>query len=260
VQLLMGLFLLSFIAVAIAQQYGPSSNLPDLSDGLLRPSIEETTAQTGTTTSDSARTLPDAPSHTARPTASEATRSAADMTNFRPSGAGTAPSLATSSTRYLNFSASNSGGSGSLIFTGGNATTADSVDARSGTSGPGASCGRTSVDKSNGSDWINSILAITSHKGGRYCALGEGGFWKRGTYAATRAFVAHRYDGNSFNASELLGPGNASAMPGSYYAYPNYTGERLAARYASAVGRDTLKNMFSEFWPDFATHVLRRHP
>jgi len=174
VQLLMGLFLLSFTAVAIAQQYGPSSNLPDLSDGLLRPSIEETTAQTGTTTSDSARTLPDAPSHTARPTASEATRSAADMTNFRPSGAGTAPSLATSSTRYLNFSASNSGGSGSLIFTGGNATTADSVDARSGTSGPGASCGRTSVDKSNGSDWINSILAITSHKGGRYCALGEG--------------------------------------------------------------------------------------
>jgi hypothetical protein len=77
----------------------------------------------------------------------------------------------------------------------------------------------------------------------------------------TRAFVAHRYDGNSFNASELLGAGNAFAAPGSsYYAYPNYTGERLAARYASAVGRDTLKNMFSEFWPDFASHVLRRHP
>ena len=258
-QLLLGLFLLSFTAVAIAQQYGPSSNSPDLSDGLLRPSAEEPTAQTATTTSDSARALPDAPSHTAHSTASEATRSTADMPYFHPSAAGTPPSLATSSTRYLNFSASNSGGSGSLIFTGENSAAADSVDARTGTSGPGANCGRP-VDKSNGSDWINSLLAITSHKGGRYCALGEGSFWKRGTYAATRAFVAHRYDGNSFNASELLGPGIASAMPGSYYAYPNYTGERLAARYASAVGRDTLRNMFSEFWPDFATHVLRRHP
>jgi len=167
-------------------------------------------------------------------------------------------SLPSTSKRYLDFATSNRGASGSLIFAGGNL--GSDADARPVVTSSGTNCGHSSADKATGSDWINSLLAITSHKGGRYCALGEGGFWKRGTYAMTRAFVAHRYDGNSFNASQLLGPANASAIPGSYYAYPNYTGERLAARYASAVGRDTLRNMFSEFWPDFATHVLRRRP
>jgi hypothetical protein len=49
-------------------------------------------------------------------------------------------------------------------------------------------------------------------------------------------------------------------MPAGYNRYQDYTGERLAARYASAIGRDTLKNMFREFWPDISTHMLRRRP
>jgi hypothetical protein len=107
---------------------------------------------------------------------------------------------------------------------------------------------------------MNSLLAMTS-KGGHYCVLGEGGFWKRGTYAAGRAFAAHRYDGgNSSNLSNAFGLGVSPAVPSSFYSYQNYAGERLAARYASAVGRDAIKNMFREFWPDIATHVLGRHP
>jgi hypothetical protein len=226
VHLLLGLFLLASTAAAIAQQMNQAADLP---------------------------ILPDAPSHIA-----QQSKQTLDVTSNSPRGTST-PTLGFTPKQYLSFGSPNSRGSGSLVFVGGNL--ASDVDASVGASASGVNCGRGTVDKSNGSDWINSLLAITSHKGGRYCALGEGGFWKRGTYAATRAFVAHRYDGaNSFNASELLGPGMASAMPGSYYAYPNYTGERLAARYASAVGRDTLKNMFSEFWPDFASHVLRRRP
>ena len=224
-QLLLSLFLLASTAVALAQQNAQTAD----------PSI-----------------LPDAPSHIAqRP---EQTVDLAPNSHVSAEAA----LVPFTSRQYLNFAVSNGAGSASLIFAGG--STSAEADTPQGSGATPTNCGRTPVDKSNGSAWINSILSVTSHKGGRYCALGEGGFWKRGTYAMTRAFVAHRYDGNSFNASELLGPGTASAMPGSYYAYPNYTGERLAARYASAVGRDTLKNMFSEFWPDFATHVLRRHP
>jgi hypothetical protein len=225
VQLLLVSFLLASTVAALAQQNSQSGD----------PSI-----------------LPDAPSHIA-----ERSTQTPDLALNSHGSAGAAP-LPLTSKQYLNFATSNGGASGSLIFVGGSSFAG--ADTSPGPSASAANCGRSVVDKSNGSAWINSILAVTSHKGGRYCALGEGSFWKRGTYAMTRAFVAHRYDGNSFNASELLGPGTASAIPGSYYAYPNYTGERLAARYASAVGRDTLKNMFSEFWPDFTTHVLRRRP
>jgi hypothetical protein len=55
---------------------------------------------------------------------------------------------------------------------------------------------------------------------------------------------------NSFNISDALGLGIAPVVPAGHYPYQNYAGERLAARYASAVGRDALKNMFREFWPD----------
>jgi len=192
VQLLLGLFLLASTAAAIAQQYSQGADLP---------------------------ILPDAPSHIA-----QQPKQTLDLTPSSSVGTST-PALGSTSRRYLSFASTTSGGPGSLIFAGANPT----ADTHEGTTGSGANCGHSAADKSNGSDWINSVLSITSHKGGRYCALGEGGFWKRGTYAATRAFVAHRYDSaNSMNASELLGPGIASAMPGSYYAYPNYTGERLA--------------------------------
>jgi hypothetical protein len=154
------------------------------------------------------------------------------------------------------------GGDSSLIFVGRNSavTEADSTYQPSdgGTTGSGKNCSRVSAEKSDANGLINSFLSVTS-KGGHYCALGEGGFWKRGTYAATRAFAAHKYDG-SFNLSDAFGLGSSPGVPAGYYPYQNYTGERLAARYASAVGRDALKNMFREFWPDISTHMLHRRP
>ena len=257
-QRLLGLFLIASTAAAMAQPYKPAlttQGVPETS----QPAREAPTLPVSTETHDPAAGLPDAPSHTLSETPVSVSKQPPGIVpSFNAPGSG-APSLPLTSRQYLNFANLNSEGTASLVFVGGNA--ASDADTHQETTGSGPNCGRTSADKSNGSDWINTLVSLTSHKGGRYCALGEGGFWKRGTYAATRAFVAHRFDSsNSFNASELLGPGIASAVPGSYYAYPNYTGERLAARYASAVGRDTLKNMFSEFWPDFATHVLHRHP
>ena len=71
----------------------------------------------------------------------------------------------------------------------------------------GKTCPRSSDNKADGSDWITSLVALTSHGGKSYCALGEGGFWKRSTYAATRAMVAHRYNGmSSFDDSQIPDP------------------------------------------------------
>lgn len=73
----------------------------------------------------------------------------------------------------------------------------------------------------------------------RYYALGEGGFWERGTYAATHIFVARKYNGdNTFNISEVLGRGIAQGISTRYYPSQSNTGEKLAERYAYALGRD----------------------
>ena len=82
---------------------------------------------------------------------------------------------------------------------------------------PGKTCLHASDNKADGGDWITSLVALTSHGGRSYCALGEGGFWKRSTYAATRAMVAHRYNGmSSFDNSQILIPGAAPGFPSNY--------------------------------------------
>ena len=109
---------------------------------------------------------------------------------------------------------------------------------------------------------MTSLVALTSHGGKSYCALGEGGFWKRSTYAATRAMVAHKYNGmSSFDNSQFPDPSAAPGFPSNYsaYRYQYDAGQRLASRYGYAVGRDALRNIFSEFWPDISTRVMRRH-
>ena len=117
------------------------------------------------------------------------------------------------------------------------------------------------VDKTDGNYWVICILPTLLHQDQRYYAKGEGGFWKRGTYAATRIFVARKYDGdNTFNTSEVLGRAIAQGISTTYYPSQSNSGERLAEKYAYALGRDALTNVFREFWPDIATHVLHRHP
>jgi len=45
-----------------------------------------------------------------------------------------------------------------------------------------------------------------------------------------------------------------------YYPSKSRTASAIATKYAYALGRDALTNVFREFWPDIATHVLHRHP
>ena len=259
-QLILGLFLIFTTACAIAQQYSTGSIAPVLPDAARRPSPESPNPETSTLTSAGAASLPDAPSYTTQqPSIDASKRIPGVVANSNTVGSGTTP-LSPMSKPYLNVAMPNGVGNLSLAFSALTAVNDPHRQLDGGTNGSAINCSRGSADKTDGGGWINSLLSITS-KGGHYCALGEGGFWKRGTYAATRAFAAHRYDGaNSFNVSDAFGLGSAPVGPAGYYSYQNYSGERLAARYASAVGRDALKNMFREFWPDISTHVLHRRP
>ncbi|MCC6393134.1 MAG: hypothetical protein IT167_21215 [Bryobacterales bacterium] len=117
------------------------------------------------------------------------------------------------------------------------------------------------ADKTNGNYLVIFALPTIFHQDERYYAMGEGAFWKRAAYAASRILITPNYQGhNSFNASEIFGRGIAQGISTSYYPSDSRTLGALAVKYGYALGRDALTNVFREFWPDIATHVLHRHP
>ena len=265
-QLALGLFLIVATGGTIAQQYSPARIPPVASEAVPLPSSEPSTSETTTPASTGPAALPDAPSYTTQhqsvqSSTSPPTRSVTGMTNS-DIVAERVSSATSVSKRYLNSAIPDSFGNSPLIFVGGTSTVTavrGSQQSDMDGNGSGQNCSHGSAEKADGRGWIISLVSLTS-KGEHYCALGEGGFWKRGTYAATRAFASHRFDGtNSFNTSDILAAGPGFPASG-YYPYQNYSGDRLAARYASAVGRDALRNMFREFWPDISNHMLHRHP
>jgi hypothetical protein len=119
------------------------------------------------------------------------------------------------------------------------------------------------VDKTDGNYLVIFALPSVFHEDERYYARGEGngGIVKRGAYAASRILITPDYHGqNTFNASEVLGRAMAQGISTTYYPQADRTVGALAVKFGWAMGRDALTNVFREFWPDIATHVLHRHP
>jgi hypothetical protein len=213
--------------------------------------------------------LPDAPSHSAEepavdPSKQQPKRILGVMPNFRAVSPGTTPPPPTFKQSFK-IATQNSFDYSSFIFVGITSALAYGTDAHpqlgSGADGYWAYYWRGFVDKTDGNYWVICLLPTAFHQDQRYYAMGEGGFWKRGTYAATRIFVARKYNGeNTFNISEVAGRAIAQGISTTYYPSTSNTGEKLAEKYAYALGRDALTNVFREFWPDIATHVLHRHP
>jgi hypothetical protein len=116
------------------------------------------------------------------------------------------------------------------------------------------------LDKTDGKYLVTFAFPAVFHEDVRYYAMKDGALWKRGLYAGSRIFVTPDYEGHqTVNASELLGWGAAQAISLLYYPSKDRTAGEFARRYGCAVGSDALMNMFREFWPDIAAHVLHRH-
>jgi hypothetical protein len=117
------------------------------------------------------------------------------------------------------------------------------------------------LDKADGNYLVIFALPTILHEDERYYAMGEGNFFKRGIYAATRIVVTPDYHGHkTFNASDVFGRAIAQGISISYYPKSDRTIGAIAVKYGWAMGRDALTNVFREYWPDIATHVLHRHP
>jgi hypothetical protein len=131
------------------------------------------------------------------------------MPNFRAVSPGATPAPPTFK-QSLTIATKNSFDYSSFIFVGITSALAEATDAHpqlgKGMGGFGQYYWRGFVDKTDGNYWVICLLPTAFHQDERYYALGEGGFWKRGTYAATRIFVARKYNGdNTFNISEIAG-------------------------------------------------------
>ena len=117
------------------------------------------------------------------------------------------------------------------------------------------------LDKTDGNYMVIFAMPTIFRQDERYYAMGTGPIWKRLLYSSTRVFITPNYHGhNSFNASEIFGRAIAQGISTSYYPSADRTLGALASRWGYAVMRDSFTNMFREFWPDIATHVLHRRP
>lgn len=186
------------------------------------------------------------------------------MPNFRAVSADTVPPPPTAK-QSLWIATQNSFDYSAFIFVGITSLMAEGTDAHpslgTGVAGYGRYYWRGFVDKTDGNYLVIFALPTVLHEDERYYAMGKGGFWKRATYSATRIFVTPDYQGhNTVNVSELLGRAIAQAVSVTYYPSQTRTAGTVGTKYGFALGRDALTNIFREFWPDIAVHVLHRHP
>lgn len=213
--------------------------------------------------------LPDAPSHSgAQVEVPESKRQPKRilgiMPNYRAVSAGAIPPPPTPKQAFM-IATRNSFDYSSFIFVGITSLLAEGTNAHpqlgKGADGFGRYYWRGFLDKTDGNYLVIFAFPTMLHQDERYYAMGTGGFWKRAFYAASRVAVAKNYEGeNVFNASEVIGRGTAQAISLSYYPSQTRTAGGFASKYAYAIGRDALTNVFREFWPDIAIHVLHRHP
>lgn len=186
------------------------------------------------------------------------------MPNFRAVSAGALPPPPTPKQAFV-IATQNSFDYSSFVFVGVTSAVAEWTNAHKqlgeGMAGYGRYYWRGFADKTVGNYLVIFALPTVFHQDERYYAMGKGTFWRRFFYSGTRVFVTPNYDGhNSFNVSELLGRGMAQGISLSYYPSQTRTAGAIGQKYGYAIGRDALTNIFREFWPDIATHVLHRSP
>jgi hypothetical protein len=94
----------------------------------------------------------------------------------------------------------------------------------------------------------------------RYYQLGNGGFWRRTTYAVSRIFITRSDSGKpQFNYSEILGSALAANISTySYHPRNQRTVGNSLSVCGTQIGYATIYAIISEFWPDMHRHVSKK--
>jgi hypothetical protein len=265
--------LISFATCASAQQSSERTTLPASTDAIDQEthdtqSLPEKSqqGQSGTVGTDS-NSNPSASKptdQTVSPSEKQPQRILGVMPNFRAVSAGAIPPPPTPK-QALWIATQNTFDYSSFVFVGLTSLMAEGTDAHpqlgEGVGGFGRYYWRGFVDKADGNYLVIFALPTVFRQDERYFAMGHGSFWKRFAYSPTRILITPNYQGHDgINFSELLGRGMAEGISAAYYPSESRTAGALATKYGYALLRDAATNIFREFWPDIATHVLHRHP
>lgn len=184
------------------------------------------------------------------------------MPNYRAVSAGAIPPPPTTKEAFL-VATDNSFDYSAFVFVGVTSLLAEGTNTHpqlgKGVAGFGRYYWRGFVDKTTGNYMVDFAMPTLLHEDERYFAKGEGSILNRAVYAASRELITPNYHGtNVFNTGEILGRGISEAISLTYYPSADQTLGGFSEKYAYAVGRDALTNVFREFWPDIAYHA-RHH-
>ena len=104
-----------------------------------------------------------------------------------------------------------------------------------------------------------SFLPTLLHEDPRFFRRGEGGFWSRTGYAASRVLVTRTDKGsNRFNTSEIAGNMVGAAIGDLYHAPSERPFSEVIERFAISTISDSAFNVLKEFWPDMRRKVLKK--
>lgn len=97
---------------------------------------------------------------------------------------------------------------------------------------------------------VEGAMPILLHEDPRYFRRGQGKFWSRVGYAASRVFVTRTDSGGTeFNYSEFVGNSLAVGISNSYYPGNRNLGGNFQ-KFTIQFATDAFSNVLKEFWPD----------
>lgn len=106
---------------------------------------------------------------------------------------------------------------------------------------------------------VEFIFPTVLKQDSRYYTLGRGGFIKRTIYSSSRVLITRTDASNeTFNASEIMGAGSASAISSLYYPSRERTWTKIGQHWIINVGLDGMTFVFKEFWPDINNAIFHQ--
>ncbi len=106
---------------------------------------------------------------------------------------------------------------------------------------------------------VEFIYPTVLRQDSRYYTLGHGGLIKRAGYSFSRVLITRTDSGNeTFNASEIMGAGSASAISSLYYPGRERTWTKIGQHWLTNVSLDGLTFIFKEFWPDINSSIFHQ--
>lgn len=109
---------------------------------------------------------------------------------------------------------------------------------------------RNYADQVMGNLLVEGAMPVLFHEDPRYFRRGQGRFWSRVGYAASRVFVTRTDSGGTeFNYSEIVGNSLAVGTSNAYYPGSRNLGGNFQ-KFSLQLATDALSNVLKEFWPD----------